>query len=474
MDCDTTGIEPDFALVKYKKLAGGGVMKMINSSIPPALAKLGYSKNEIEEIVRYCVGSGSLSKSPEGFMDRLRKKGFTDEIINRIDSRIRDVITIEQAFHPTVIGKDFLEANLGIKTNGRHISGNDVLENIGFTSDEIRSLSGNVCGTGGIEGAPYLKPEHYTVFDTASVSGENGTRSIHWKAHVGMMAAVQPFITGAISKTINMPEETTIEEVKDVFRLSWKSALKAISVYRDGCKLSQPLTSVSSSAGSLRNTIAAIMQSQAKAARQHPAAIEAGTTAKGGGRTSLPHRRNGYTQKAKIGGHSIFLRTGEYKDGKLGEIFLDMYKEGAAFRSLLNSFAIAVSFGLQYGVPLEEYVEAFTFTRFEPNGIVQDHDYIKMATSVIDFVFRDLALNYLKRTDLVQVKPDDLISTATMEANEGDEKPIDTLSREDSDPAIARRKGYEGNPCTACGNFTLLRNGTCFKCDTCGSTTGCS
>ncbi len=473
MDCDTTGIEPDFALVKYKKLAGGGVIKMINSSIPPALARLGYTKKEIEAIVRYCVGSGSIY-SEKKFVDKLKARGYADATLANIDTQVRNVISVEQAFHPSIVGEELLGKLSGATRDRRNLTGSQVLELSGFSQEEIRAFSASVCGRGGIEGAPGLEQEHYAVFDTASVSGVTGTRSIHWKAHVGMMAAVQPFVSGAISKTINMPEQTTIAEVKEVFRVSWKSGLKAISIYRDGSKLSQPLTSVASGKGSLRNAIAHIMQSVKSETTGRKRGTPAPVNAKGDGRTSLPHRRNGYTQKAKIGGHSIFLRTGEYKDGRLGEIFLDMYKEGAAFRSLLNSFAIAVSLGLQYGVPLGEYVEAFTFTRFEPNGIVQDHDYIKMATSVIDFVFRDLALNYLKRTDLVQVKPDDLISTGTMEPGATDEETDDVFGESESDPAIARKKGYEGNPCTACGNFTLLRNGTCFKCDTCGGTTGCS
>jgi ribonucleoside-diphosphate reductase alpha chain len=401
----------------------------------------------------------------------------------------------------------------------------------------------------GLEGAPGLKKEHYPVFDTATPSGKNGRRSIAWTAHLGMMAAVQPFISGAISKTINMPNAANYEDVKGAYLLSWKNALKAVALYRDGSKLSQPLSSFAPGADPLADTILKVERSL----NGPPPAYNRRKTDTKGNRRPLPNRRAGYTQKAKIGGHSIFIRTGEYDDGRLGEIFLDMHKEGAAFRSLLNSFAIAVSLGLQYGVPLEEYVDAFTFSRFEPNGTVQGHDYVKMATSVIDYIFRDLAISYLKRTDLGQIKQEDLLSTGTKNdpASQGDERyrheklpkshagasnparaaasggslgaagasvppaqePGDRPSHEARGPkaaaaegplsfaalsaqgaqakiqileqprpeqselikiATARIKGYEGDPCPTCSSFTLIRNGTCMKCDTCGGTTGCS
>jgi ribonucleoside-diphosphate reductase alpha chain len=391
----------------------------------------------------------------------------------------------------------------------------------------------------GLEGAPGLKKEHYPVFDTATPSGKNGRRSIPWAAHIGMMAAVQPFISGAISKTINMPNSASYEDVKGAYMLAWKSAIKAVALYRDGSKLSQPLSSFAPGTDSLADTILEVEKALANPGRPIIDRRAARNDVRGL-RKSLPNRRSGYTQKAKIGGHSIFIRTGEYNDGGLGEIFLDMHKEGAAFRSLLNSFAIAVSLGLQYGVPLEEYVDAFTFSRFEPNGVVQGHDYVKMSTSVIDYIFRDLAISYLKRTDLGQIKPDDLLYTATRgEGGDGEhpekggkEKPaagVKSHSHENYSHGVhgkdghggypgsakgqtapqvltpharvntaelpaklppepelppaqneafkivqARIKGYEGDPCPACGSFTLVRNGTCMKCDTCGGTTGCS
>ncbi len=323
-----------------------------------------------------------------------------------------------------------------------------------------------------IEGAPHLQPEHYAVFDTANPNGRIGKRSIAWKAHIEMMAAVQPFISGAISKTINMPSVSTVDEIKGAYLLSWRKMLKAIALYRDGSKLSQPLSALMPGTDATAEAVLAIM----KDAGKEPIGLVASSVTRGKKRNPLPSKRFGYTQKAKIGGHSIFVRTGQYEDGTLGEIFLDMHKEGAAFRSLLNSFAIAVSLGLQYGVPLEEFVDAFTFTRFEPNGIVSAHDHIKMTTSVLDFIFRDLALSYLGRTDLVQVKPDDLTPTA-MNKNGSSKNEMNgngELVALDNEVHVARMKGYEGDGCPVCGHFTLLRSGTCLRCDTCGSTTGCS
>jgi len=336
----------------------------------------------------------------------------------------------------------------------------------------------------GIEGAPHVKKAHYAVFDTATPSGRDATRSIAWEAHIAMMAATQPFVSGAISKTINMPDSASFDDVKGAYMTAWKSMLKSIALYRDGSKLSQPLSSIAASANPLAESLVALQSAPPEAPAAAPPVEQPVSYASV--RHSLPNRRDGYTQKAKIGGHSVFVRTGEYDDGRLGEIFLDMHKEGAAFRSLLNSFAIAVSLGLQYGVPLEEYVDAFTFSRFEPNGMVQGHEYIKMATSVLDYVFRDLAISYQDRFDLGQVKPEDLNATnmqngkgkreAERRAQETAERaaPAQTAARPKDDSKKARMKGYEGDPCPVCGHLTLVRNGTCLKCETCGSTTGCS
>ncbi len=491
MDCDTTGIEPDFALVKFKKLAGGGSFKIINSSIPPALKKLGYSETEIKDIINYCIGHKSLKGAPGVSYEKLLEKGFTPAVLDRIEANLASAFSIRYSFMPGVLDRDFLTKTLKIPEKKLSQPGFNLLEYLGFSKSDIEKADEYACGTMTVEGAPHLKEEHYPVFDTANKSGRRGKRYINWKAHIEIMAAVQPFVSGAISKTVNMPSNSTIEDIKGAYMLSWKSMLKAIAIYRDGSKLSQPLTTLSGESDPAVKTLVNMAKGipsvpsvtvSVKETKHEEKEEEKQENWARKKRHVLPTRRTGYTQKAKIGMHSLFLRTGEYPDGSLGEIFLDMHKEGAAFRSLLNSFAIAVSLGLQYGVPLEEYVDAFIFTKFEPNGIVLGHKNIKMTTSVLDFIFRDLAFSYLGRTDLVQVKPDDLIATSTMRNGKNDvsseEKEEESagigVEVEDDPAALARMKGYEGDPCPVCGNFTLVRNGTCLKCETCGSTTGCS
>ncbi|MDR1566522.1 MAG: adenosylcobalamin-dependent ribonucleoside-diphosphate reductase [Treponema sp.] len=512
MDCDTTGVEPDFALVKFKKLAGGGYFKIINQSVPPALEALGYKPEEIEKIIAYATGRKTLAGAPVINPESLAAKGFTPEALAAAAEAVKQALNLEGVFNPWILGKDFVEKKLKASEAVYSAQGFSLLKYLGFSSEDIENAEVYACGTMGLEGAPGLKKEHYSVFDTATPSGKNGRRSILWTAHVEMMAACQPFITGAISKTINMPNAADYEDVKGAYMMAWRKALKAVALYRDGSKLSQPLSSFAPGTDPLADTIMGVERcidspgyTQGVSPDRRKSGASGGITGRARGlRKSLPNRRAGYTQKAKIGGHSIFIRTGEYEDGSLGEIFLDMHKEGAAFRSLLNSFAIAVSLGLQYGVPLEEYVDAFTFSRFEPNGMVQGHDYVKMATSVIDYIFRDLAISYLKRADLGQVKPEDLLSTGTNDtggpmggyaleakgsgkASAGfkpgsraappssqDKTEAHRPGSLDNQIMLARIKGYEGDPCPACGSFTLLRNGTCMKCDTCGGTTGCS
>jgi ribonucleoside-diphosphate reductase alpha chain len=489
MDCDTTGVEPDFALVKFKKLAGGGYFKIINQSAPPALEALGYKGEDIDRITAYATGYKTLEGAPAVNPESLSARGFTPKALAAVEEAVKTSMSLEGIFNPWILGADFIGKKLKIEEAVFSNPGFSLLRHLGFSAGDIEAAELYACGTMGLEGAPGLKKEHYAVFDTATPSGKNGRRSIPWTAHVEMMAAVQPFITGAISKTINMPNSANYEDVKGAYMLAWKRALKAVALYRDGSKLSQPLSSFAPGTDPLADTILGVeraMASPEKPAAPQTSPAQAGSSRRGP-RKHLPSRRTGYTQKAKIGGHSIFIRTGEYEDGSLGEIFLDMHKEGAAFRSLLNSFAIAVSLGLQYGVPLEEYVDAFTFNRFEPNGAVQGHEYVKMATSVIDYIFRDLAISYLKRSDLGQVKQEDLLTTGTkndvspraqhqalkVEAAAGGADPLKTL-QPDREIMEARIKGYEGDPCPACGSFTLVRSGTCMKCDTCGGTTGCS
>jgi ribonucleoside-diphosphate reductase alpha chain len=387
--------------------------------------------------------------------------------LERVEALLPSSFSLSMALNPSVLGREVVNKVLNL-SESKEMPDLNLLARLGYSKDEIEQADQYACGTMTIEGAPGLREAHYPVFDTANKSGRWGTRAIRWKAHVEMMAAVQPYVSGAISKTINMPAEATVEEIKEAYLLSWRRMVKAIALYRDGSKLSQPLSALAPGADPLADQILALREQAAALEDEVSApATAAQPTQIPKRRQLLPNRRKGYTQKAKIGGHSLFLRTGEYDDGRLGEIFLDMYKEGAAFRSLLHSFAMAVSIGLQYGVPLEEYVDSFTFTRFEPNGVVTGHDNVKMATSVLDLVFRDLALTYLKRTDLVQVKPDDLISTSTVE-----DAPANGSAA--SEAHLARMKGYEGDACPTCGHFTLVRNGTCMKCETCGATTGCS
>jgi ribonucleoside-diphosphate reductase alpha chain len=502
MDCGTTGVEPDFALVKFKKLAGGGYFKIINQSVPPALEALGYTPEAVERITAYAVGRKTLDSQAAGRGEgenpinhgALAAKGFSPKVIGKLEEALKTSLSLEGVFNPWTLGEDFTAKTLGVPEAAWSLPGFSLLKHLGFTQDEIDRAELYACGVMGLEGAPGLREEHYAVFDTAAPSGKNGRRSIPWQAHIGMMAAVQPFISGAISKTINMPNGAGYEDVKGAYLLSWQSALKAVALYRDNSKLSQPLSSMAPGVDPLADAIRNLEQGLGR--EERPLTEETAPQDLRGRRRPLPNRRSGYTQKGKIGGRSIYIRTGEYDDGGLGEIFLDMHKEGAAFRSLLNSFAIAVSLGLQYGVPLEEYVEAFTFSRFEPNGVVQGHDYVKIATSVIDYIFRDLAISYLKRSDLGQVKSEDLLTTGAGgeegpsewsaakapqgRTGGGQVKPAAAGQRAGMEEdlgiriAQARIKGYEGDPCPACGSFTLVRSGTCMKCDTCGATTGCS
>ena len=554
MDCDTTGIEPDFALVKFKKLAGGGYFKIINRAVPEALRTLGYSEADIAEIEAYAVGHGTLAQAPAINHTTLMAKGFTDEAIAKIEKALPTAFDIKFAFNKWTLGEDFCRDKLGISAEDLASPTFDLLVALGFGKREIEAANIHVCGAMTVEGAPHLKAEHYPVFDCANPCGRTGKRFLSVESHIRMMAAAQPFISGAISKTINMPNEATVEDCKEAYLLSWKLALKANALYRDGSKLSQPLNSqLIADEEDEEDTVEAFLErpaaarATALAEKMVEKVVERIVVMRE--RERMPDRRKGYTQKAVVGGHKVYLRTGEYDDGRLGEIFIDMHKEGAALRSIINNFAIAVSLGLQYGVPLEEYVDAFTFTRFEPQGPVQGNDSIKYATSILDYVFRELAVSYLERFDLAHVDPSEAGGFDALGKGVEEGKPATnyvskglTRSRTDRlsvvrgvpapaaggnvtaiaavggaraevagttalkaepeaklspaeqleqriDPqdarahakaaasekrAEARAKGYEGEACGECGNFTLVRNGTCMKCDTCGSTTGCS
>jgi ribonucleoside-diphosphate reductase alpha chain len=414
MDCDTTGIEPDFALVKFKKLAGGGYFKIINQSVPPALTRLGYAPWQVDDVVRYCRGAATLQGCPHINPVSLKAMGFTDEVLLKVEEALPGAFELPFVFNRWTLGDAFLKDSLNLPDASLNDPGFDLLAHLGFTRRQIEEASTFVCGTMTVEGAPHLKPEHYPVFDCANKCGKLGKRFLSWESHIRTMAAAQPFISGAISKTINMPNDATVEDVKKAYWLSWQLMTKANALYRDGSKLSQPLNSVADSPEAA--LLAAVVAEPGKPAEE-PKPVAVRTAEKIterviyryiARRRRLPDRRAGYTQKARIGSHKMYIRTGEYEDGALGEIFIDMHKEGAAFRSMTNCFAIAVSLGLQHGVPLEEYVDAFLFTRFEPNGIVQGNPHIRMSTSIIDYIFRELAITYLGRHDLAHVLPEDL------------------------------------------------------------------
>ncbi|MCD4751362.1 MAG: vitamin B12-dependent ribonucleotide reductase [Thermoanaerobaculales bacterium] len=503
MDCDTTGIEPDFALVKFKKLAGGGYFKIINQAIPAALFRLGYVEEQVSDIVGYTVGRGTLKGCPTIDYEALASRGFDSEALTRIEEALPTSFELKAAFAPHILGVEFLKG-LGFSENELTDWNLNVLSRLGFSEEEIAMANTWACGTMTIEGAPGLKSEHLAVFDCANRCGRQGARFIAYEGHILMMAAAQPFISGAISKTINMPTEGTVEGVKHAYKLSWEKMVKAVALYRDGSKLSQPLSMALDADGEDSLIEAVATGDPAKVGEAMAERIVIRYQAR---RRRLPQRRKGYTQKASVGGHKVYIRTGDYDEGGgVGEIFLDMHREGAAFRSLMNCFAIAVSLGLQYGVPLEEFVDAFVFTRFEPSGMVGGHERIKMSTSVIDYVFRDLAITYLGREDLAQVSPDearhDALGAGTRESRSTEEpkEKAEVRSIAVAQAAAAggraaplagggaksvvraavaaseqaRVMGYEGDPCPECGALTLVRNGTCLKCNTCGGTTGCS
>ena len=467
MDCDTTGIEPDFALVKFKKLAGGGYFKIINRAVPEALRVLGYSESQIAEIEAYAVGHGSLGQAPGINHTTLKQKGFTPEAIEKVEKALPTAFDIKFAFNKWTLGEDFV-ATLGIAPEKLADPRFDLLSAIGFTKREIEAANIHVCGAMTIEGAPHLKAEHYPVFDCANPCGRNGKRYLSVESHIRMMAAAQPFISGAISKTINMPNDATVEDCKAAYLLSWKLALKANALYRDGSKLSQPLQSQLIADEEEDDDVIEAFIEKPAAARASALAekvvervVERMVIMRE--RERMPDRRKGYTQKAVVGGHKVYLRTGEYDDGRLGEIFIDMHKEGAALRSLLNNFAIAVSLGLQYGVPLDEYVDAFTFTRFEPSGPVQGNDSIKYATSILDYVFRELAVSYLERFDLAHVDPTeggfDALGKGVEEGKPGTHLRLDQVRLQGPD-ALAHGQAFgSGRRCDDLLRPTLLPRG---------------
>src|SRR5699024_7588431 len=407
MDCDTTGIEPDFALVKFKKLAGGGYFKIINQAVPKALENLGYIPAERQDIIDYAKGHATLEGCPHINEESLREKGFDDEQFEAIEEALPSSFEVKFAFNQWTLGEGFCKEVLGLSEEQLANPQFNILKHLGYSDEEIQEANDYVCGTMTVEGAPHLKDEHLPVFDCANRCGRIGTRYIEPKGHIRMMGAVQPFVSGASSKTINLPNEATVEDFKDVYMQSWQLMLKANALYRDGSKLSQPLNSLSDVFEELDDD--ASNEETEEAQNDVVKTAERIIHKYVANRKRLPSRRSGYTQKVKIGGQSVYLRTGEYDNGQLGEIFLDMHREGAAFRSLMNCFAISISLGLQHGVPLEEFVDAFTFTKFDPSGPVSGSPHVKMTTSVIDYIFRELAVTYLGREDLAHVPSEDIM-----------------------------------------------------------------
>jgi ribonucleoside-diphosphate reductase alpha chain len=499
MDCDTTGIEPDFALVKYKKLSGGGYFKIVNQSVPRALQNLGYAAEEIDAIVNYMKGHATLKNAPGVNHEALMAKGLLESDLEKIEMGLESAFDISFVFNHHVLGADTLE-RLGFTKDQYEGESFNLLRALGFSKDEVAEANTHVTGTMTIEGAPFLKDEHLPVFDCANKCGELGERYIHAHGHIRMMAAAQPFLSGAISKTINLPNEASVEDIKSAYKLSWELGTKANALYRDGCKLSQPLSNKSDKEEEedVEETLNDVLGEAADtpmseltpemvldAARriidessdtrfqmQLSNIVE---------RKKLPNKRRGFTQKAKVGGQTLFVRTGEYSDGRLGEIFVDVHKEGATLRSLMNCFSIAISIGLQYGVPLREYVDKFTYTNFEPSGMVMGHDNIKNATSIIDFIFRLLGFEYLNRTDLVHIKPTETAKTEKKSKSSEGEVKSDLKSVQKpviSNPTEAQMApvtaASDAKPCSTCGSLNLQRNGTCLMCLNCGTTTGCS
>ena len=487
MDCDTTGIEPEFAIVKFKKLAGGGYFKIVNQSVHKALERLGYTDAQIDDIEHYCKGHGTLAGSPAINRQWLKTRGFTDDKIEVVESQLETVFDIRCAFNKWILGEDFCAA-LGFSDGQLNDPDFDMLQALGATLDDAEASNDYVCGTMTIEGAPHLKLEHLPVFDCASKCGKKGLRYIKHMAHIRMMSSVQPFISGAISKTVNMPGTATTAEIGEVYQSAWQHMVKAVTVYRDGSKLSQPLN-----ISSYQDLDEVIMLGTEESLDETkgPKEVQERIVERvyhRSERRHLPKRRKGYIREAHVGGHKVFLRTGEYDDGSLGEVFIDMYKEGASFKGLLNCFAVLASKALQYGMPLEELVDSFTFTRFEPAGTVQGHNVIKNSTSILDYVFRSIGYDYLGRKDFVHVKAVD-----ELEGDDGKQKSNGTSDHTQvPEPALvvhaelshtsalqsqayqAKVQGYTGEQCENCGSMRVKQNGTCKVCEDCGMTTGCS
>ena len=504
MGADTTGVEPQFSLVQFKTLAGGGSLRIVNKGVPSALRRLGYSDSECKTIEEYIIGTGRIAGCPSLPVDRLMEAGLSGKDLAEIESKMGDVFDIRSAFAPSLLGKELCTGSLGMTEDQYEDAFFDTLSFLGFTQEEVDAAGEHIFGNLTIEGAPGLKEEHLAVFDCATPCGAKGKRSIAWPAHVKMMAAAQPFISGAISKTINMPSNSTVDDVREAYNLSHTTMNKACAVYRDCSKLSQPLmnklvedtdlteevTEDDPIERMVEETVKVLPVPEAVAQPVAESFVDFIAT-----RRSLPDKKRATSTKARIGGHSVRLITGEYPDGKLGEIILVTSKEGAAWRAMLNQFAIAVSIALQHGVPLEAFIKVFTFQKFEPSGqVVGGSGRVKMASSLVDWIFRELAIEYAGRDDLAHVAAEDFdqfsiskpeITDTGVLRTEGEKRevqmtldaavaPIQERDAEARARQAARERGFTGDICDDCGSSQMVRNGTCLKCNACGSTTGCS
>ena len=491
MDCDTTGVEPDFALVKFKKLAGGGYMKIANQSVEPALVALGYSDSEVKDIMRYVMGTLSLEGAPHINRASLREKGFTDEDIAKIEKQLPAVFELGFAFNRFVLGDECMK-RLGFTDEQLNDPSFNLLKSLNFTKEQIEEANVVVCGHMTVEGAPLLTPAQLAAFDCANKCGKIGRRFISAEGHIRMMAAAQPFISGAISKTINLPNEATVEDIKNAYFLSWKLCLKANALYRDGSKLSQALSNKSDT-------------KDEKAAEEiKERIVEKIVYKEVPRRRKLPAERMAIAHKFSIAGHEGYVHVGMYEDGTPGEIFIKMSKEGSTLSGVMDTLALSLSMNLQYGVPLDVLCEKLVHTRFEPMGMTANKE-IPMVKSVMDYLGRWLALKFLTKEkamtfhnhELVEksyrdgTKSKDAFAMRLPVIDEGSAAPDifsaveaatsaeikEEVSAVDSEPTqleIAKQQGFTGSICSGCASTKMKRNGSCEVCLDCGATSGCS
>jgi len=463
MDCDTTGIEPEFALVKLKKLAGGGSIKIANGALRPSLEALGYNEREIDDIITYALGSGSLETDAPINRATLSAKGIDSSTLDLIERNLKNVFDIRHAFTSITLPEEVLR-RLNIPPATIAQPNFSLLRHLGFDEADIEESNEKICGTQTIEGAPHLKKEHYAVFDCANKCGSRGQRFLSPMSHVKMMAAVQPFLSGAISKTINLPNEATVADVADIYMQSWKLGLKAIAIYRDGSKLSQPLNARREKKEEKERSV----ESQ-----QVPSATVGQAV-----RRQLPDERQSITHKFNISGYKGYITIGLYDEGTPGEIFITMSKQGSVIRGLLDSFATTMSVSLQYGVPLKVLLNKLVNTRFEPSGLTTNPQ-IRLAKSIIDYIGRYIGIKFLSPEDQLELGIATPNSVAINQAplpikNTPSASTVDSktnLSEEESPDMSETVVSSDAPPCPNCGSMTT-KTGTCYTCLSCGSTTG--